>query len=344
MPYIIFFTAFVISFITVPLVISFANNSGAIALPGTRHVHLTPTPKFGGLSIAFSVIIVLFIAFPVNRVIASYLVASGLMLALGAFDDIRGSNWKLKLVFSLAATSIIIFGAGIWIRSLGNLFGGGEVVLGLWGIPFTYFAIFGVVSAINLIDGLNGLACGISSIAFISFAIFGYIDANNTVFYLSLVNLGATMGLFRYNYPRARIFMGDTGSLFLGFSIAVITILLTQDSGGINQMVPVIVLGIPLFDTLRVLIIRLKNKKHPFEADKTHLHHLMMRSGIPPKRVVKVIWLLSCLMSLLAFVLHVYPAWLMLVVFFIVVTLIGVFIENLRVMRLKGKRNIAGWR
>jgi len=338
LPYIIFLIAFTISFAAIPLVISLAHNHGALALPGKRHIHTMPTPKFGGIAIASSVLIVSTFVFKLDRVVASYLASSMLMLALGIYDDAKGTDWRLKLTGSLIAISIFILGSGMWVRTLGDLFGNSEISLGLWGIPFTYFAIFGVISAINLIDGLNGLACGVSSIAFITFAIFSYIYGDRTVFYLSLANLGATAGLFKYNYPRAKIFMGDSGSLFLGFSLSVIAILLTQHESGINPMAPVIVLGIPLFDTLRVLTIRVINKKHPFKADKTHLHHLMMRSGVSPTQVVKIIWVLSCLMSLLAFVLHFYDEWLMLVVFIIFVTFMGVFIENLQIIKSRRPR------
>jgi UDP-GlcNAc:undecaprenyl-phosphate GlcNAc-1-phosphate transferase len=236
--------------------------------------------------------------FSINRVTGSYLASSAVILMLGIIDDVRGSDWKLKLAFSVIATSIFMFGSNIWIDNLGNLFGSGFIHMGLWGIPFTFFAVFGVMNAINLIDGLDGLACGISCITFTAFAIFAYISGNHTVYHLSLATLGATLGLLIYNYPRAKIFMGDSGSLFLGFSLAVMSILLTQGGGKVRPMVPVIILGLPIFDTLRVMTVRMLNNKHPFQGDKTHLHHLMLRSGIPRNRVVITIWVLSFLMML----------------------------------------------
>jgi UDP-GlcNAc:undecaprenyl-phosphate GlcNAc-1-phosphate transferase len=333
MTYIIFFAAFITSFSIVPIVTAFANNSGAIAVPGRRHTHSYPTPKLGGIAIAAGVLIISPIIFPVDRVIGSYLLASSVMLLLGIIDDIRGTNWKVKLAFTVVATLIMKFGGGVWITTVGDLFGVGDITLGIWGLPFTIFAVFGVVNAINLIDGLNGLACGVSSIAFLSFAIFASISGNETVLVLSIASLGATLGLFRYNYPRARIFMGDSGSLFLGFSLAMLAILLTQGEGKINPMIPVIVLGIPIFDTVRVLCIRIINSRHPFKGDRTHLHHLMKRSGIPLHRVVKTIWILSVLMSSIAFTLYDYDGWLMLLIYCISLALIGVFIENLKILR-----------
>jgi len=333
MIYIIFLSAFLLSFITVPVVRLLADNSGAVALPGGRHIHIKPTPRLGGVAIALSVLLISLFVFTTDKAIVFYLISSALMLLLGIIDDVKGTNWKLKLIISLIATSIFIFGSDIWIRGLGNLFGIGEVKLGFWGIPFTYFAVFGVTNAINLIDGLNGLACGVSSIAFLSFAIFAQMDGNSTVFYLSIVNLAATLGLFKYNYPDAKIFLGDSGSLFLGFSLSIMAIMLTQGHGRIDPMVPVITLGIPIFDTLRVMVIRIINRRSPFKADRNHLHHLMLRSGMPLTRVIKTIWALSCVMSLFAFVLHNYDSWLMLLVFWGSSVLMGIFIENLRIVK-----------
>ena len=143
------------------------------------------------------------------------------------------------------------------------------------------------------------------------------------------------LGLFRYNYPKARIFMGDSGSLFLGYSLSAMAIMLTQGQGKVNPMIPAIVLGVPIFDTLRVMITRFINKKHPFKPDKIHLHHLMIRSGIQPTRVVKIIWILSLLLSLLAFALYNYESWSMLLVLLIFITLLGILIENLRILKIK---------
>lgn len=331
--YIVFLSAFAVSFLLVPLVMSLANSSGAIALPGRRHIHSHPTPKFGGVAIASGVLIISSFIFPIDKVIGSYLLSSAVMLFLGIMDDVKGADWKVKLVFSAVATAVFIFGSDLWITNLGDLFGFGVIHLGDWGIPFTFLAIFGIVNAINLIDGLNGLACGVSSIAFVAFAVFGSMSGNSTVLYLSLCSLGATLGLFRYNYPRARIFMGDSGTMFIGFSIAVMSIMLTQGEGKISPMVPVIILAVPIYDTLRVFFIRIINKRSPFLGDKTHLHHLMMRSGIRQDRVVKIVWILSALMSLFAFALYRIDSRVMLLVFCVIIVMMGVFVRNLRIIR-----------
>lgn len=210
------------------------------------------------------------------------------------------------------------------------------------GNPFHLFRpVFGIINAINLIDGVNGLACGVASIAFASFAVFAYLDNDNIVFYLSLVSLGATLGLFKYNYPDAKIFMGDSGSLFLGFSLAVMSILLTQGKGNAEPMVPVMVLGIPIFDTVRVMIVRAINRKNPFSGDRTHLHHLLLRSGTPPTRVVKIIWAMSFFLSLLAFLLRNQDSWLMLIIYADIAVVMGILIESLKIAKTRRKQQIS---
>ncbi len=333
--FIFFAMVFIISYAAVPMIISLARRTGAVAIPGERHIHSRPTPKLGGIAIALGIYLVAPFVFQMEKVIIAYLVSAFIIFLLGLIDDLMNIGWRFKLIVFCIAMSIFIFVSDTWIRNIGNLFGNEKIDLDKWGIPFTFFAVFGLTNAINLIDGLNGLACGASVIAFISFAILAYISDNTAVFYLCILNLGAILALFRYNYPKARIFLGDTGSLFIGYSLSIMAILLTQAKGNVNPVIPVIILGIPIFDTLRVMITRIIKRSSPFKADKTHLHHLMTRSGYSAKNVVRAIWMLSILMSLLAFILRQYDSWLMLIVLLIVFFCMGIFINNLRIFKRK---------
>lgn len=333
-----FLAALLVSYVSVPAVIAIAQRSGAVSLPGRRHIHKKPTPKLGGISIALGIFVPLLIFFPINRIISVYIISSFLILLAGVIDDVRESNWKLKFFFSLMAISVVGFYGNVWITNLGNLFGLGEVELGHLAVPFTFFAVFGIINAINLIDGLNGLACGVSVITFATFTVLAFLSQNLTVFYLGIINIAATLGLFRYNYPRARIFMGDSGSLFLGFSISVMAILLTQGPGKIDPMVPVLVLALPIFDTLRVMGLRISKKRHPFSPDKMHLHHLLIRSGLSANNVVKIIWILSALISITAVSLREKEAWVILLVFSGFVLFSMVFIRELKIIKLRRKR------
>lgn len=192
-------------------------------------------------------------------------------------------------------------GGGIIIKQIGTYGSYGKIVLGIFSIPFTYFSIIGVTNAINLIDGLNGLAGGISLIAFLSIGVAAYLSGNYVLAFMCIAFVGALGGFLRYNFPKARIFMGDSGSLFLGFSLAVFSILLTQDERfRIEPMFPVIVLLIPIFDTLRVMLVRAFNMKNPFKADKTHLHHLLVRRGFSSVSTVIFFWSLTFICGLTA--------------------------------------------
>jgi UDP-GlcNAc:undecaprenyl-phosphate GlcNAc-1-phosphate transferase len=297
-------------------------------------MHLIPTPTLGGLAIVSGVLIVSPFLIPWNNEVSSYFASSALIFLLGIIDDVRGASWRMKLGFSVLATSIFMIGSGMWIHSLGNLFGLGEIELGIWGISFTFFAVFGVMNAINLIDGLNGLACGVSSIAFMALAIFASSTGNSTVCLLSLANLGATLGLFKYNYPKASIFMGDSGSLFLGYSFATLSIMLTQGEGDLPPMIPVLIMGIPIFDTLRVMAFRILKGRHPFHADRTHIHHVLIRSRIRRDRVVNVIWGLSGFMAVLAFVLRNFGSWVIFYAFLTVSVILSLWLYFLpRIVR-----------
>jgi len=173
--------------------------------------------------------------------------------------------------------------------------------LGILSIPFTYFSVVGVTNAINLIDGLNGLAGGLSLIAFLFIGIAAYLSGNHVLAMMSIAFVGALGGFLKYNFPKAKIFMGDSGSLFLGFSLAVFSIFLTQNENfRVDPMFPVMILLIPIFDTLRVMFVRAFNMKNPFKADKAHLHHLLVRRKFSSVNAVIFLWSLSIILGLLA--------------------------------------------
>jgi UDP-GlcNAc:undecaprenyl-phosphate GlcNAc-1-phosphate transferase len=257
-------------------------------------------PRWGGLAF-FIGILPVFLFLEMNRQITAYLIASSIIITIGGIDDRNHLGWRIKFLGILLATTVVVFGGGVVIQHIGTYGSYGRVMLGIFSIPFTYFGVVGVTNAINLIDGLNGLAGGVSLIAFLFFAIAGYLSGNYVVAAMSIAFVGALMGFLRYNFPKARIFMGDSGSLFLGFSLAVFSIFLTHDERfRIEPMFPVMVLLVPIFDALRVMLVRAFNLKNPFKADKTHLHHLLIRKGVSSIKTVIFIWSLSIVFGLIA--------------------------------------------
>jgi UDP-GlcNAc:undecaprenyl-phosphate/decaprenyl-phosphate GlcNAc-1-phosphate transferase len=291
----------VLTLLMTPSVIWLAGRCGCVDYPGGRRVHAHPTPRWGGLAF-FAGLLPIFLLLDVDQGLLSYLAASFLLVALGAIDDWKPLGFSTKLLGILAAITIVIFSGGIVIRHIGTYGSFGTVYLGALAIPFTYLAIVGVTNAINLIDGLNGLAGGISFLASLFLGIAAYMSGNYTLTCLCLGFAGALGAFLRFNMlARARIFMGDSGSLFLGFSLSVFSIMLTQEPKyHIEPMLPVMVLFIPIFDTLRVMGTRAFAGRNPFKADMNHLHHLLVKAGHSQRKSVIFLWSLSGLFGLAA--------------------------------------------
>ncbi len=288
----LFLLSFLITYIATPLVMLLARKCNCIDTPGKRKVHTRETPRWGGVAFFLGVLPVVFFT-SLDHTTLSYIVSAFLILVLGIVDDRVQLPWTIKFAGMLIATTIIIFGGHIAIHSIGNYGAWGKIELGKAAIPFTYFCIIGLTNAINLIDGLNGLAAGISLLGFLFIGIAALLKGNYGVAVISFAFAGSLTAFLRYNFPRARIFMGDSGSLFLGFSIAVSSILLTQNQNQVAPMFPVLVFLIPIFDALRVMFVRILNSKNPFHADKTHLHHLIIRKKCSPEKAVVLLWTLT---------------------------------------------------
>lgn len=293
---------------------------------------MQPIPKLGGLSVAAVALPIISIALKLNREITAVLISSSLILVLGIYDDIRGADWKEKLLGSACAISILIFYGHLRIASLGNIFGLGKIDLGPLSLPFTYFAMFGIINAINLIDGLNGLLCGVSIIAFCSFACLGYFAGNYNVVFISMIFLGAIAGFMPHNYPKAKIFLGDTGSLLLGFMFGALSLMLIRDSG-IKPVIPPFVLLLPVFDAIRVLIIRVQNGQNPFQADKKHFHHLVKRSGISDRGTVLYMWSITAFFSISAVLFRKADSDLLFIIELLIILFIGFIITRLKSVR-----------
>ncbi len=300
------FISFIVTYVVTPLVIKAALKCGCVDTPGVRRFHRKATPRWGGLAFFAGVIPgAVFLFLPeAGRSFISYSIAAVVLITLGAIDDLKQLGWKLKFAGIIASASIVIFGGDVAVRNIGNYVDLGRVDMGGLSIPFTYFGIIGVTNAINLIDGLNGLAGGTSLLAFLFMGIAALISGNAPVAFLCFAFVGALLGFLRYNYTRARIFMGDSGSLFLGFSLAVVAILLTQDPRyPVQPTFPVLVMLLPIFDTLRVMFLRIFSLKNPFQADKTHLHHLIVRRKFSSSGSVAFLWGLTALFGVFALVL-----------------------------------------
>ena len=299
--------AFLISFSTTPAVIAFANKIKAIDVPkDERRVHKKPIPLIGGLAIFYGFIISVLCFAVIDRPTMGILCGSVIMVTIGVIDDMRNLNAKVKLIFQILAALIVVY-FGIEIQHIGNpfhaWFGPEYINLGLWSIPLTIIWIVGVTNAVNLIDGLDGLAVGVSSIASVALLSLTLLSQNLNAAIITAALAGAGFGFLPYNFNPAKIFMGDTGSTFLGFVLACISVQgLMKMYAIISFAVPVLILGLPIFDTVFAIIRRIAKKKPIMSPDRGHLHHRLIDMGFSQKQTVGILYTLTSLLCLTAVV------------------------------------------
>jgi FKBP-type peptidyl-prolyl cis-trans isomerase FkpA len=287
--------AFLLTGALTPLVIRFATACNCLDIPGERRLHKKITPRWGGVAFFVGVLPFLLIENG-SGALTPYIVASCLLVGMGMVDDYSPLDWKIKFPVMAAAATIVIFGGDFAVHNIGTYGSLGRIELGSLSIPFTFLSIIGITNAINLLDGLNGLAGGVSLLGFLFMGIAALLAGNIMIAVICFAFVGALGAFLLYNFPNAKIFMGDSGSLFLGFSLAVTAVLLTQGpKSSVDSMFPALVLFIPIFDTLRVLLVRLLNGKNPFKADNLHLHYLIVQNNISPMKVTLLFWSLTAL-------------------------------------------------
>ena len=298
-----FMVSVIISLVMTPIVRKLAIRIGAVDIPkDNRRVHKKPIPLIGGLAIYISVLVTFFVFFEMDKTLVSILVGGTIIIISGIIDDIKGLSPKGKVVFQIISAIVLILG-DVKIDAITNPFAKSGTVIPLNGfsIPLTIFWVVGITNTLNLIDGLDGLAAGVAMIASLSFfavaSKFNYIS----IMLISIVLSGACLGFLPYNFNPAKIFMGDTGALFLGFMLAAISIEGVMKSvATIAVVVPIIILGLPIFDTTFAIFRRLLNGKSIAEADKGHLHHRLLARGYSQKKTVLILYTISSVFGLVA--------------------------------------------
>ncbi len=303
----------VITYLLTPFVIKLAIKLKAIDVPtDDRRVHSTPTPRMGGLAIFFGIFISYWIfsnAPWAKKIIISTCSLS--ILVLGVIDDVKPISAKLKFVFQICS-ALLLYASGIRIDYISNFFSSSNemITLGMLSLPITVFWVVGITNTVNLIDGLDGLAAGISGIGALTFAFvalgFGASITENTLFLhmnevaiLSIVIVGACIGFLPHNFNPARIFMGDTGSLLLGYLLAIISIDGALKIPAVLAIaVPVFALALPIFDTAFAIIRRMLSGKSIIEPDRGHLHHRLLEIGMNQKKAVLTLYAIAALMGL----------------------------------------------
>lgn len=301
----IYFLMFIVCFFVTlgltPLVKQLAIRVGAVDRPNARKVHKKMMPRLGGLGIYLAFMLGMLVLMPESNYTLPLLIGSGLVVMTGVLDDLFSLPAKVKIVLHFFAALIIVCG-GITVEFI-NLPFNGVLYLHWLSIPLTLLWIMGITNAINLIDGLDGLAAGVSSIVLLTIAGLSMTDGNMFVFTVSVLLLGSTLGFLPYNFHPAKIFMGDTGAYLLGYVISVLALLGFKNVTLFSLVVPIVMLAVPISDTLFAIVRRLVHKKPLMAPDRSHLHHCLLRFGFTHRQTVLLIYGMSALFALAAIVL-----------------------------------------
>jgi UDP-GlcNAc:undecaprenyl-phosphate/decaprenyl-phosphate GlcNAc-1-phosphate transferase len=305
--WIIYFLALLVSFTLTPVCRALALRRNLVDQPNARKIHQEPVPYLGGLSIFIAFIIasiggLLHLPTPelTDKIpILGLFISTGIIFLLGIVDDARGLNAPVKFSVQIIA-SIILWYCGGRIELLTNPLGT-EIKLGIFSLPFTIFWLVGITNAINLIDGMDGLAGGVTFIASFTLLLISLVQKEPVISILMAAVAGSTLGFLRYNFPPASIFMGNAGALTLGFilsSTAVIT--RYKATVAVTLLIPILALGIPILDTLLAILRRAWRGKPLFQADREHLHHRLMRVGLSQRQVVLFVYAICICLSITA--------------------------------------------
>ncbi len=305
--------AFLISLILTPVVRTLAVKMGAVDDPRRRNdperrMHDHPVPRMGGLAIVMGFLLSSLVFLPMNGQLQRILLGAVLIVIMGVFDDIYDLSAKLKLVGQIIAALIVTVGeGGMAIEALSNpnIFSSNPYwVLGWLSVPVTVVWVVGMTNAVNLIDGLDGLACGVSSISSLTLLVIALLLGEPQVAILVAALAGGCLGFLPYNLNPAKIFMGDTGSTFLGFVLACVSIQgLFKMYTLISFVVPFLLFGLPIFDTCFAFIRRIAHGQSPMHADRSHVHHRLIDMGFSQKQAVAVLYVITAILGLSAVVL-----------------------------------------
>lgn len=298
--------SFVISFTMTPIVKAFAIRIGAMDVPkDDRRMHDHPIPRMGGLAIFIGFLLTVVLFADLTKQMQGVLLGAIIIAILGAIDDIVGLNAWVKFAGQiLAAVVAVSNGIVIHLFMNPNIFSGTEyIVLESLSIPVTILWIVGVTNAVNLIDGLDGLACGVSAIASLTMFVVALLVSQSNVAVVLAALMGACLGFLPYNANPAKIFMGDTGALLLGFVLATTSAIgMFKFYAVVTFLVPLMALALPLLDTIFAFCRRILRGQNPFAADRGHFHHRLVDMGLSQKQAVAVMYAITALLGLCAVV------------------------------------------
>lgn len=301
-----FIVSFAFTFATTPLVRRFAFKIGAIDIPkDNRRMHKKPTPRIGGLAIIFGFTVATLCFAQPSRQLYGTLAGAAIIAVMGVIDDCKNLPAKLKFVIQIIAALVVVFAGDIKIDVFTNpnfLSDNPYWVLPEWlSVTLTVIWIVFITNAVNFIDGLDGLAAGVSAIMSISLVFISIRVGEYPIAILGIALMGSCFGFLPFNFNPAKIFMGDTGSTFLGFMLATLSIQgVFKSYAVISFAVPLLILGLPLFDALFAMIRRILRGQSPMTADRGHLHHRLVDMGFSQKQTVFILYAISGVLGITA--------------------------------------------
>ena len=298
-----FLVALVVTMALIPPLMRVADRLSVVDMPNERKVHAGAIPRIGGMAMVVGACLPILLWLPHTDTILAFLAALLILLVFGAWDDSKELNYRLKFLGQFLAVLVIVFWGNVHIAVFP--FAGLDPVPAYLSIPVTVIFLVGVTNAVNLSDGLDGLAAGVALLSLAAIALLANLADGSVIVLATFVIAGTIFGFLRYNTFPARIFMGDTGSQFLGFTIGVLSIMLTQQANtALNPWLPLFLVGLPIVDTLFVMIRRISEGRSPFKADKTHIHHRLLSLGMAHYEAVSVIYVSQLAFLLTAFLLR----------------------------------------
>ncbi|RKZ48761.1 MAG: undecaprenyl/decaprenyl-phosphate alpha-N-acetylglucosaminyl 1-phosphate transferase [Gammaproteobacteria bacterium] len=306
------FVALVLTLLLTPLSMKLALTVGAIDVPDERKLHDANIPCLGGLAFAISFGVSCLIFLPLDSILSGLLIGLVIITITGLADDIWHIRPALKFAGEIIASLVFIFYGGTELTSFGDLIGIGPIETGIFAVPITVFCMIGVMNAINLVDGLDGLAGGLSAIACLFLGYFSLQSGQWLNLALSVALLGCLLGFLYFNTYPAKVFMGDTGSLVLGYILSSICVL-SQKLDADIPIAPIsmaLILALPIADTLWVMTNRVCRGKSPFTPDNTHLHHDLLTLDLPHSAIVYVLYGCMFICGFLAVLMQSMDEWL----------------------------------
>jgi UDP-GlcNAc:undecaprenyl-phosphate GlcNAc-1-phosphate transferase len=304
-------------FITMALIPLFKSNAvwlNCVDIPNERKLHSCPMPKVGGLAMAIGALAPLLVFDFGQRLGMSLLAGCAIIVSFGFLDDSKDLRWHTKLLAQIIAALVVVFWGGIKLSFLGAVLSG-HMLSDIPAIILTVFIIIGVTNAVNLADGLDGLAGGLMLVSFSCIGYIAYTNGNHMVTMMAVATGGAILGFLPYNTHPATVFMGDTGSQLLGFLVGTLSLTLTQSTHAVSPLLPLFLVGLPILDTFMVMTERTINGRLPFHPDTNHMHHKLLRMNFFHSEAVLILFVLQCGFVFTGFLLRFQSEWLLITIF-----------------------------